>query len=204
MRRLLRYLLIPLSLAIFSLAQADDQLVCSDTTLTNYLIALIDALYDNGLTTFEQLLATLSQTDSGYDLLESIYTSSSLTLLAPTDSAFQSANIHPPFSSLNKEEMTNLVAVHILQGDWTYSKLPQSPQHAIASTELKMIAEMNSTVNSTANQAMILQQGDNGAVSVRMAVGNATTWTGPVDLGGTVLSNLVILPVDTVSFLVVW
>ena len=54
-------------------------------------------------------------------------------------------------------------------------------------------------MDSKAFQAIVMQQGDNGAVSARMAVGNGTTWSNPIDLSKTELTNLVILPVDTVS-----
>ncbi|CAD6577846.1 MAG: hypothetical protein TREMPRED_002048 [Tremellales sp. Tagirdzhanova-0007] len=169
-----------------------------DGSLSTYLVALIDALYNNGLTTFEQLLASLSETDSGYSLLDSWYSDATFTLLAPTDAAFQAANIYPPFSGMSGLAMTDLVALHTLSGTWTYDNLPDSPMHGIASTSLSIQAYMNSSTQSPANQALILQQGDQGDVSVRMVVGNGTTWSGPIDLSGTALTNIVVLPVDTV------
>ena len=202
MRELL-HLILPFVLLISiptTSAQADDQIVCADSTLTTYLVSLIDALYANGLTTFEQLLANVCETDSGYALLDSWYSDQSLTLLPPTDAAFQAANIYPPFNGMSEDDMTNLVALHTLTGTWTYGNLPQSPMHGIAATQLSIAGHMNSSVQSQANQAMILQQGDNGAVSVRMANGNGTTWSGPIDLSASSnLGNLNVLPVDTVS-----
>lgn len=201
MRRYLTHLLLLLLLPS-SLAQADDQLDCPDESLTTYLVALIDTLYNNGLTTYEQLLATISSTDSGYTLLNSWYSDQSLTIYPPTDSAFQAANIYPPFTGMSESELVNLIALHTLTGTWTYDKLPQSPMHVIVPTLLGIQGYMNSTTNSTADQAMVLQQGDGGAVSVRMANGNGTTWSGPIDLSGTPLTNIAVLPIDTVrSFL---
>ena len=201
MRRLQSLLPISLFLILVPtvLAGADDQLTCPDGSLSTYLVALIDALYNNGLTTFEQLLASLSETDSGYSLLDSWYSDQTFTLLAPTDAAFQAANIHPPFSSMGELAMTDLVALHTLSGKWTYDQLPDSPMHGIASTSLSVQAYLNSSTQSPAEQALILQQGDKGDVSVRMPVGNGTTWSGPIDLSGTALTNIVVLPVDTVS-----
>lgn len=182
-----------------SSAQADDHLECDDSTLTTYLVSLIDALYNNGLTTFEQLLANVSQTDSGYALLDSWYSAESLTLLAPTDAAFQSAQIYPPFNGMNESSMTDLVALHTLTGTWTYEKLPQGPMHGIAVTELRIKDYMKSDTDSQARQAMVLQQGDGGTVSVRIARGNGTTWSGPIDLSGSSITNMAVLPVDTVG-----
>jgi uncharacterized surface protein with fasciclin (FAS1) repeats len=180
-------------------AQAQDDIDCPDSTLTTYLISLIDILYANGLTTYETLLATISSTDSGYNLLESWYSSSTYTLFPPTDQAFQNAGIHPPFAGLSEEYLTSLVALHAVEGDWRYQNLPQSPVHGIGVSQLGLKEWLNSTVDSDAKQVMVLQQGNEGALVCRMAVGNATSWSGNVDLSGTELTNLVVLPIDTVS-----
>jgi hypothetical protein len=48
-------------------------------------------------------------------------------------------------------------------------------------------------------KGQVLQQGDEGRVSIRMVVGNSTSWSGTVDLSPyPALSNLRILPVDAV------
>lgn len=200
MRRLLSRLLpfLLLSLPLTS-AQADDQLDCPESALTTYLVSLIDTLYNHGLTSFEQLIASLSETDSGYSLLDSWLSAGTFTLLAPTDAAFQAANLYPPFTGMSETDMANLAALHTLAGTWTYDKLPESPMHGIASTSLKIQGYMNSSTGSGAEQAMVLQQGEGGAVSVRMAGGNGTTWSGPIDLGGKGLNNIMVLPVDAVD-----
>jgi len=188
-----------LSLLLATSFAQEDNLDCPDTSLTSFLVTLIDHCYSNGLTYFEQLLAALSESDSGYALLESFYTSSSLTILAPTDKAFQAANINPPFASLTEDWMTGLVALHVLKGNWAHDSLPGSPLPAVASSQLGIGWWLNETGVSAADQAVVLQQADGGCVSVRMAQDNATSWSSPIDLSGTSLSNLVVLPINAVS-----
>lgn len=204
MRPTIPFGLVPILLCLpLALAQAQDNINCPDTNLATYLVSLIDVVYNNGLTTFEQVLANLSETDSGYALLESIYTESSLTLLPPTDSAFKKAGINPPFDELSEWQLTSMVSMHLLQGEWDYDKLPAVPMHGVAPTSLKMEDGMNSSVGSSAFQALTMERGDGGVVVCRNAVGNGTTWSKAVDLSGTELTNLVILPVDTVR-LSIW
>ena len=181
-----------------SAAQAD--IVCDDSGLQTYLLDLIDGAYNNGLTIFEQLIASLSESDAGLALPETLHGSNeTFTILAPTDKAFQNAGIGPPFADQGPTYLLDLVELHTLSGQWTYDKLPQSPTHAIASTQMGMQAYLNSSVSTSAKQAMVLQQGNGGNVVVRMVVGNGTTWSGPLDLSGTSVDNLIILPIDTVS-----
>ena len=177
----------------------DDQLDCPDGTLTTYLISLIDTLYNNGLTIYEELLAKISETDQGYKLLSSWYSDTSLTLLIPTDSAFQMAGIWGPFNDQTTQTLVDIIALHTLQGTWAYENLPNSPLHGVASTLLSVAEHANSTTQSGAFQAMVMQQGDGNAVVVKTAYGNTTTWSGALDLGGTGLNNMVVLPVDHVS-----
>jgi hypothetical protein len=189
--------LLPFLLPLTS-AQAQDTLECPDSTLTTYLLSLIDVLYANGLTTYETLLATISATDSGYTLLESWYSDQTFTLFPPSDSAFQKAGIQPPFDNLSEDYLTGLVALHAVGGNWEYGNLPESPMHGIGVTQLGLRGWDNSSVSSEAFQVAVLQQGDGGCVVSRMVVGNGTTWSGPVDLTGSELTNLVVLPIDTV------
>ena len=181
-------------------AQAADQIDCPDTSLTSYLVAIIDLLYSNGLTTYEQLLASLSESDSGYQLLQSWYSDQTITLLVPTDSAFQAAGIAPPFDTLGEEEITDLVALHTLVGTWSYDHLPGTPEHGIASTFMSVKGHMNVTnVNTNASQVMVMQQGDQSAVTIRMPTGNTTNWGWQIDTSNTELWNVVILPIGEVS-----
>ena len=187
-------------LSTLSLSAAQAGIICDDSGLTDYLLAVIDVSYNNGLIIFEQLVAALSEFDAGFALLENFHGSQvTFTILAPTDEAFQNAGIEPPFSQQGPTDLLNLFELHTLSGQWTYDKLPQSTTHAIASTQLGMKAYLNSTVQTSANQAMALQQGEGGDVVVRMIEGNGTTWSGPLDLSGTSVDNLVILPIDTVG-----
>ena len=157
-------------------AQADDLECPDDPTLTSYLLALVDTLYANGLTHFESLIAKASETDTGYDLLSSWYTDDTLTLFVPTDAAFQTAGIVPPFDTLSEKAITDLIALHTANGKWDYAALPPSPAKGFAETQLELRVLMNSTVNSTAKVPLVIQQGEQRAMSVRLATGNATTW----------------------------
>jgi hypothetical protein len=193
------FFLLPLLFPSSLVSAQDDSLECPDSTLQSYLIALIDALYANGLTIYEDLLATIAQTDSGYDLLQSWYSDNQLTLLVPTDSAFQMAGIWQPFQAQGEDYLVDLVALHTLSGDWEYDKQPNAPLHGTASSLLGMASYANSTTNSTAYQVVVMQEGDGGSVVIKTIYGNATSWSSPIDLSGTELTNLVILPIDTVS-----
>lgn len=189
-----------------------NQLICPDVSLQEYLIDLIDVLYANGLTEFEQVLVNLSESDSGYSLLESIYSTSPITLLAPTDSALQKSNLgitNPTSNSksstsnhLGADQLTDLVALHVLRGTWGYNVLSNSPNNGVASSFLSMGGYLNdTTTGSNAFQVDVLSQANDGAaVIVEMVSGNATSWNDPLDLSSfSSLGNLVILPVDTVS-----
>lgn len=171
---------------------------CPDSSLTSFLLSLLDTLYANGLTNFESLLAKASESDRGYDALESWYTDDQITLFVPTDAAFQGAGIVPPFDMLSEKAIADLVALHTVSGTWKYDVLPESPAKGFADTHLSAKAYLNATANSTARVPLVLQQGDQGAISVRLAFGNATTW-GWVIQGEGEIWNIVIIPVDTVS-----
>ncbi|ODN92720.1 hypothetical protein L198_05514 [Cryptococcus wingfieldii CBS 7118] len=203
MRPSLRFLLATSLLTLPSLAQ-DDQIECPDTDLTTYLISLIDTLYSNGLTTSEELIVHLSETDAGYELLESLYMADAgtkWTFMAPTDSAWQNAGIYPPFSGMGDEYGADLMALHALQGTYSASSLSTTSGVGIASTYLLLSSELNVTSsNSDAYQAVALNKGDDGeAVIVDGWWGNGTSWSGFVDTSGANgLGNINILPVDTV------
>lgn len=189
-------LVLPFLLALCPVLSQTD-LECPDGDLQTYLIALIDALYGQGLTGFEDIIVTLSETDAGYQLLESLYTAPFLTILPPVDSALQLAGIQAPYTNIENDTLVNLFAYHTLQGDWGYDKLPQGPLKGVANSTLGMTGSDGGSTNSFKGQVM--QQGDEGRVSVRMAVGNSTSWSGSIDLSAyPVLDNLRILPVDTV------
>lgn len=192
-------LLLPL-LATFSptLVRSQTDIECPDGDLQTYLLALSDTLYAHGLTGYEDLVVSLSETDAGYQLLESLYTAPFLTILPPVDSALTLAGITPPYTNLGNETLANLFAHHTLQGDWGYDKLPQGPLKGVANSTLGMSGNDGGSPDSYKGQ--VLQQGDQGRVSIRMVVGNSTSWSGTVDLSPyPVLSNLRILPVDAVS-----
>ena len=202
MRPLLTSFLV-LFATVFSAVPSQAQVTevdCPDSTLTTYLLALLDTLYANGLTHFETLLAAISESDAGYELLESWYTDDKLTLFVPTDAAFQNAGIVPPFDTLGADELANIVALHVANGSWPYSSLPQSPNKGIASTLLGAQRYLNSSVESPAYIPLVLQQGENQAISVRLATGNATTWGWQIEGEGEI-DNLVIVPVDTVGYI---
>ena len=190
--------LLTLTLPVFG--QADDNIQCDDSDLTTYLVSTIDACYNNGLTIFEQLIANLSETDDGYTFLESLHESQTFyTILAPTDQAFQAAGINAPFTNLGSSQLVDLMSYHTISGQWAYGNLPQGPKHGTTSTLLQIKDYMNvTTVNTTLTMGMILEQGSGNTVSVRYANGNATTWSSTVDLSGTSVWNLIILPVDQV------
>lgn len=155
---------------------------CPDTDLATYLISLIDVLYYNGLTISEEFIVHLSETDEGYELLEDFYMNADTwTFLTPTDEAWQTANIWPPFSSMTDHWGADLLALH----------------------SLEMKDEMNATSSdSQAYQAVVLYQGNNGGLVVDGWWGNATSWNGFVDTSSSSgLGNLKILPVDYVGFL---
>lgn len=176
---------------------------CPDTDLATYLISLINVLYYNGLTISEELIVHLSETDEGYELLEDLYMNADIwTFLAPTDEAWQTANIWPPFSSMTDHWGADLLALHSLQGEYSPSSVP-SQGAEVASTYLEMKDEMNATSsNSQAYQAVVLYQGDNGGLVVDDWWGNATSWNGFVDTSSSLgLGNLEILPIDYVGFL---
>jgi hypothetical protein len=182
-------LFLPLLLAICPVISQTD-LECPDGDLQTYLLALIDALYSHGLTGFEDVLVTLSETDAGYQLLESLYTAPLLTILPPVDSALHLAGIQAPYTNIG-------LAYHTLQGEWGYDSLPQGPLKGVANTTLGMTDSDDGST--TAFKGQVMQQGDEGRVSIRMVVGNSTSWSGNIDLSPyPVLDNIRILPIDTV------
>jgi len=190
-------LFIPFLFAITpALSQTD--LECPDGDLQTYLLALIDALYAHGLTGYEDIVVSLSETDAGYQLLESLYTAPFLTILPPVDSALHLAGIQAPYTDLGNDTLANLFAFHTLQGDWGYDQLPKGPLKGVANSTLGMTGSDGGSSDTFKGQVM--QQGDEGRVSIRMVVGNSTSWSGTIDLSPyPVLSNLRILPVDAVS-----
>ncbi|RXK41179.1 hypothetical protein M231_01584 [Tremella mesenterica] len=199
----IRFLLLPL-LSFFLPTQAQETLECDDDVpLATYLSALLDSLFSAGLTTFEELIVTLSSTDSGYELL-STWPNSAITLLVPTDSAFSSAGYIPPFTDKTEWELTNLIALHTLQGNWGYGSLPNSPLNGIASSLLSLTSESNSTRSNGDGsgggpyQVVIMNQGQNGEVVVRSILNNATSWDGTVDVENEGGNGLTVLPIDTV------
>lgn len=128
------------------------------------------------------------------------------TFLTPTDEAWQTANIWPPFSSMTDHWGADLLALHSLQGEYSPSSV-SSQGAEVASTYLKMKDEMNATSSdSQAYQAVVLYQGNNGGLVVDGWWGNATSWNEFVDTSSSSgLGNLKILPVDYVGFLfLVW
>jgi len=184
-----------------TLVRSQADIECPDGDLQTYLLALIDALYAQGLTGFEDLVASLSETDAGYQLLESLYTAPFLTILPPVDSALSLAGIQAPYTNLGNDTLANLFAYHTLQGDWGYDKLPQGPLKGVANSTLGMSGNDGGSPDTFKGQ--VLQQGDEGRVSIRMVVGNSTSWSGTVDLSPyPVLSNLRILPVDAVGHII--
>lgn len=185
--------LLPALLALAPTAISQTDLECPDGDLQTYLLALIDALYWNGLTAFEDFIVHLSETDEGYALLEAIYTAPYLTLIPPVDSAFQMAGLQAPYTNVGNGSLVDLLAYHTLQGDWGYEKLPPGPMKGVANSSLLFEGSQGSY------KGQVLQQGDGGALSVRMAVGNSTSWSGPLDLSPyAVLDNLKIIPIDNV------
>lgn len=176
---------------------SQTELECPDGDLQTYLLALVDALYYNGLTVFEDFIVHLSETDEGYQLLEAIYTAPYLTILTPVDSAFQIAGLQAPFANVGNGSLVDLMSYHSLQGDWGYDKLPQGPLKGVANSSLILSGSTGDAQSTFKGQ--VLQQGEGGAVSVRMVVGNSTSWAGSIDLSPyPILDNLRILPVDTV------
>ncbi|OWZ40945.1 hypothetical protein C351_03411 [Cryptococcus neoformans c8] len=194
-------LLMLLAFPFFYSSLADPTEVdCPDTDLATYLISLIDALYYNGLTISEEFIVHLSETDEGYELLEDFYMNADTwTFLTPTDEAWQTANIWPPFSSMTDHWGADLLALHSLQGEYSPSSV-SSQGAEVASTYLEMKDEMNATSSdSQAYQAVVLYQGNNGGLVVDGWWGNATSWNGFVDTSSSSgLGNLKILPVDYV------
>ena len=194
---MLASIILPFLLATASVVSQAD-LECPNGDLQTYLLALVDALYYNGLTAFEDFIVHLSETDTGYELLEAIYTAPYLTILSPVDSAFQLAGLQAPFSNVENGTLVGLLSWHTLQGDWGYDKLPQGPLKGVANSSLILSGSTGDAQSTFKGQ--VLQQGEGGAVSVRMIVGNSTSWAGPLHLSPyPVLDNLKILPVDTVS-----
>ncbi|OCF76122.1 hypothetical protein I204_03421 [Kwoniella mangroviensis CBS 8886] len=184
-----------------SSAQLDTDIICPDGSLTEYLTSMMDVLFANGLTTFEQLIVHWSETDMGYEFLHDLYNSGQkLTVLVPTNDAFQESGIVSPFEGLTEDWGTELGELHLLQGEWTYDQIPQSG-HAVAATSLLLANELNSTdIQSNAYQAMVLERGNDDSVIVNGWWGNATSTSGPLDLSGPggLLDNLFILPIDQV------
>lgn len=226
---LLCFLHLPLHISLAqTTATPPVTLECDNTSLTTYLLSLPDLLYANGLTVYEDLLMAVAQSDDGYDKLLELFSAPSVTLLVPTDSAFHDAGIGPPFPSSDpnssngngdgqgKGGIVDVFAFHALQGNW--DKMAAGTR-GVASTLMTMKEGMggdgiattgsggasasgNGNGGQEAYQAMVLQRGndDDGKISIRMAVGNGTTWSGPLDMSGhEVLSNLVVMPVDKVS-----
>ena len=190
-------LLLPL-LALLLPGQAEDALDCEDQTLSTYLTSLLDLLYDQGLSTFENLVVSLSSTDSGYALLERWAYADSITLLVPTDDAFAAANYSSDLSGWSEWALTDLGALHTIQGSWGYSSLPNAPLHGIASSLLNLTSAVNGT-GTAATQAVVMSQGDDNAVTVEGLDSNGTSWTSAVDGSNYGLTNLVVLPVSAVS-----
>lgn len=231
------FLLFLATSSTLTLAQSPPvTLECDNTSLTTYLLSLLDLLYANGLTIYEDLIVALAQTDEGYEKLLDLFAAPSITLLVPTDAAFREAGM-TTFAGgdddkgvMGKE--VELFVYHALQGGW--DKMA-SGTRGVASTMMTIEEGMGgasaSTSNSDSNlvpagvtagkgqgeaqsqgqgqdqanngkayQAMVLQKPqDQEKLIIRMAVGNSTTWPGPVDMKGhEILNNLVVLPIDKV------
>ncbi|KAI9637353.1 FAS1 domain-containing protein [Dioszegia hungarica] len=181
--------LLPLLLPTPALSQSTVD--CDNADLTSYLLQLIDALYANGLTTFESLLADITSTDSGYDLLSTIFTQSdqTFTLLVPTDSAFQMAAVWAPFEHQSKDYLVDLFGLHTLQGHYGYNELPEAGMGVGRSMMRKREWE----------ERVVMKRGERGMVVVKTAYGEVSSWSGPADISAQyLLDNLVILPIDHV------
>lgn len=180
-------------------------LECPNEDLTAYLLQLIDALYANGLTTFGSLLAEITSHESGYQLLSSIFTSTTITtILVPTDSALQSAGIWAPFGDQSPEYLVDLFGLHSLQGHYGYNELPSDGLEVV-----KSLMRVDKTIpqNGTGTgggggwqENIVLRKGMEGKLVVKTALGDIGTWSGPAHLDGyDLLDNIVLLPVDHVS-----
>lgn len=182
---------------------AQTQVECDDVDIQSYLLALIDVMYANGLTIWEDLIAHMSQSDEGYAYLESIYTADKVTLLVPTEAAMQTAGIWAPFGNQNETYLAHLAQLHTVHDFVTYDSLPAAPLKGVGSSFLSIKDYMSSDVNSTAHQAVSMMRNQQGAtIRVMSAYGAGTTWDGKLDLANfPALDNIELLPIDTVGFL---
>lgn len=175
------------------------QIDCPSADLSTYLLAVIDACYAQGLTYYEQFLAAVSGTDDGYALLANTIYYDKTTLFAPTDAAFRSAGLYPPFTNLSDSTLVQLFELHTTSGTHDYASLPASPANAIATTELSLKAALGTNSSSTAQQVLTLQQGQNNQVTIKAGDRDVNSWGPPgVNFANTIVTNLVILPIDQV------
>ena len=75
-------------------APEDGLLECDDTNLVPYLTGVIDGLWANGLTRFEELVVKSLESEEAYAIWENLfYTQEQVTLFAPTDDVGQPPSI---------------------------------------------------------------------------------------------------------------
>lgn len=175
--------------------QSPLQVDCSDS-LGNYLNALLTVLHTNGYTQMETAIATLSETQAGYDVLELIYNnagSGSEYLLVPTNAAFTAGNVD--VSALQPVDLYDLVAYHFvgaLGGSGIAADAGTAGSgHAIMASYLDTSDSANATEKVVVNSAsQVLLTGK--AAQITTTAVNQGTQSGE-------LNGLKLYEVDTVS-----
>lgn len=175
--------------------QSPLQVDCSDG-LGDYLNALLTVLHSKGYTQMETAIATLSETQAGYDVLEQIYNNAaagSEYLLVPTNAAFSAGGVDP--SVLQPVDLYDLVAYHFvgaLGGSGLAADAGTAGSgHAIMASYLDTTDAANATEKVVVNsQSQVLLTGKTAQVT-----------TTAVDVGAQSgeLNGLKLYEVDSVS-----
>ncbi|KAJ9110906.1 hypothetical protein QFC19_001415 [Naganishia cerealis] len=188
-------LLSALSLVAGAAAQAAAQqpisVDCSDSsTFQGFINALLTVLHYSNNTAFEEVIAEWSETEAGYEVLESVWTAVSSqedwTLLAIT-----SAGLSAPYT--NNPDLYSLLTYHILP-----VALPSYDSYNASHYIAESISP--ATATSDVGADLVLQKGKTqGQISV-VALNGESTITGEIEKGdqGNALGGLTLMSVDAV------
>ncbi|KAJ9101058.1 hypothetical protein QFC21_003276 [Naganishia friedmannii] len=179
-------------------AQQPVSVDCTDSsTFQGFVNALLTVLHYSNNIAFEKVIAEWSETEAGYEVLESVWSAVSQqenwTLLVPTDAAITSAGLTTPYT--NNADLYSILTYHILPLALPSYNAFNASAHYIAES----IAPV--TPASDIGTDLVLQKGKTqGQISV-VALKGESTITGEIGKGDQAgaLGGLKLMSVDTAS-----
>jgi hypothetical protein len=154
-------------LASVTAQQSPLQVDC-ENDLDVYINALLTVLHNAGYTSFETALATLSETQAGYDLLDALSRATNdgdhEYLFVPTNDAFSAAGLNA--TSLDPVAVYDLVAYHLVSspsgkdGKGIVEDLSSTPSnHVVVSSYLDVEAGSTEKIVLDKNGKVLLTAG---------------------------------------------